>query len=65
MLNKISDFDSDSDSTHFGVCFVLSQIIRHTEAIIKECQQELYKILIFNQRLHISSSVNWPLLLNM
>ena len=39
-------------------------ILRPTDAITstKENRQALYEMLIFNQRLHISGSVKWPLL---
>ena len=36
--------------------------IKPTDAITKEYRQELYEILIFNQRLHISGYGEWPAL---
>ena len=49
-------------SAHFGICcFVLRSILKPTDAITTENRQELYEMLIFSQRLHISGSVKWPL----
>ena len=49
-------------SAHFGVCCVVTRsILKPTDAITTENPQELYEMLIFCQRLHISGSVKWPL----
>ena len=53
---------SEQFSTHFSICCVVTRsIIMSADAITKEYRQEIYEMLIFNQRLHISGSVKWPL----
>ena len=53
---------SEQFSAHFGVCCVVTlSILTSTDAITTENRQELYEMLIFCQRLHISGSVKWPL----
>ena len=53
---------SEQFSAHFGVCCVVTRsMLKPTDAITTENRQELYKMLIFCQRLHISGSVKWPL----
>ena len=53
---------SEQFSAHFGVCCVVTRsILKPTDAITTENPQELYEMLFFCQRLHISGSVKWPL----
>ena len=53
---------SEQFSTHFDVCCVATRsILKPTDRITIKYRQELHEMLIFNQRLHISVSVRWPL----
>ena len=53
---------SEQFSAHFGVCCVVTRsILKPTDAITTANPQEMYEMLIFCQRLHISGSVKWPL----
>ena len=47
-------------STHFDVSHTIN--IKTYRCNYKKYRQELCEMLIFNQRLHISGSVKWPLL---
>ena len=49
---------SEQFFTHFGVCCVVTRLkLKPTDAIMKEYRQELYEMLIFCQKRHISGSV--------
>ena len=53
---------SEQFSAHFGVCCVVTRsILQPTDAITTANPQDMYEMLFFCQRLHISGSVKWPL----
>ena len=44
------------------LCCHTVNVKAYKDAITKEYRQELYEMLFFNKRLHISDSVTWSLL---